>query len=275
MITLNYLVRKKSDISTEEFREYWLDAHAGQSRQLSPGLGFKKYTKSETLHDDETNKMLQVMYGTSNDSYDFVDQMVIYNLEEFRTGLNDGEIQSGLKQLHADADRVVDYNRSDYWLSVDVPQLYPREEITATCDSTFLKVFYVPRRIEKLKLGEAQLHWNTCHGGMARQFARILPFDKYIQGHRQPSVLTDKLKSTLGGNFENNELIIGQAEAWLDRRILPALQGAEVERMMRLLVQDIDLFVNAKDSHIFATKEHIIHSQPIISGPIPCLFNAD
>ena len=252
MITLNYLVRKKNDISTEEFREYWLDAHAGQSRQLSPGLGFKKYTKSETLHDDETNKMLQVMYGTSNDSYDFVDQMVIYNLEEFRTGLNDSEIQSGLKQLHADADRVVDYNRSDYWLSVDVP-----------------------RRIEKLKLGEAQLHWNTCHGGMARQFARILPFDKYIQGHRQPSVLTDKLKSTLGGNFENNELIIGQAEAWLDRRILPALQGAEVERMMRLLVQDIDLFVNAKDSHIFATKEHVIHSQPIISGPIPCLFNAD
>ena len=62
----------------------------------------------------------------------------------------------------------------------------------------------------------------------------------------------------LGGQFENVDAIIGQAEAWLNRNTLPRLAGPEVERVMRMLVADIDLFVRASDSHIFATKEHVI-----------------
>ena len=49
-----------------------------------------------------------------------------------------------------------------------------------------------------------------------------------------------------------------QAEASLNRNTLPRLAGPEVERVMRMLVADIDLFVRASDSHIFATKEHVI-----------------
>ena len=45
--------------------------------------------------------------------------------------------------------------------------------------------------------------------------------------------------------------------------------------MMRMLVTDISLFVEPEISHMFATKEHVIHSRPVITEPIPTLFNAD
>ena len=275
MITLNYLVRKKGEVSAKDFTEYWMGKHANQCVQLSAELGIKKYTKCETLHEDDANKSLQGLYGTNSDCYDFVDQMVINNMEDFRAGLQTENNQTKLKKLHDESAAFVDFSGSDYWMSIDVPQLFPREEITATWYNTYIKVFYVPRRKDTLSLRESLLHWNACHGGIARQFAQFLPYDKYIQGHREPSALVDRLKTMLGGIFEDNDSIIGQAEAWLDRRILPTLQGQEVERMMRLLVQDIDLFVVAKESHIFACKEHVILSKPVITEPVPTLFNAD
>ena len=136
-------------------------------------------------------------------------------------------------------------------------------------------MFYVPRRLDGLSLQQAQLHWNSCHGALARQFIEFLPYDKYVQGHRSPSELTDKLKRLLGAEFEDLDAIIGQAEAWLDRRVLPTMHGPEVERMIRMLVQDIDLFVEAASSHIFATKEHLICARPIIEEPLPSLFDVN
>ncbi|MGB1883570.1 MAG: hypothetical protein ACPHUF_06680 [Gammaproteobacteria bacterium] len=59
------------------------------------------------------------------------------------------------------------------------------------------------------------------------------------------------------------------------RRVLPSLQGPEVERMMAMLVEDIALFVESTTSHIFATKEHGLLDLPLLSGEVPALFHAD
>jgi hypothetical protein len=201
--------------------------------------------------------------------------MLINDLEEFKEGLNDAEIQKQLLQLHEDSRAYVDVSRSDIWFSVDVPQVFTGEECTATPDNTYLKGIYVGSYLPQLSLAEAQLHWNACHGGMARQFIKMLPYNQYSQGHRIESKVIDQLKTLLGAGFENRERALGQAEAWIDRRIVPSLQGAEVDRMMRMLVTDISLFVEPENSHMFATKEHVIHSRPIITEPIPTLFNAD
>ena len=110
---------------------------------------------------------------------------------------------------------------------------------------------------------------------MARQFVDFLPYRKYVQGHRIESRVCDQLKAALGTEFENIDAMIGQAEAWIDRRIVPTLQGPETDRMMQMLVQDIALFVDAGASRIFATKEHRILDRTVITEPIPSLFNAD
>jgi hypothetical protein len=275
MITLNYLVRKKAAVSAEAFRGYWMGEHAEKSLQLAGTLGIRKYVKCETQHADDVNMLLQQMYGTAGDAYDFVDQMVINDLAEFKAGVADGNAQGALKALTEDSGAYVDFSRSDYWFSIDVPQVFTPSDCTATWNNTYLKGFYVPHRHPHLSLAQAQLHWNSCHGAMARQFVEFLPYERYIQGHRIESEVIDQFKSMLGAAFEDIEAIIGQAEAWIDRRIVPSLQGPEVERMMGMLVEDIALFVDAGKSHIFATKEHVILNQPVITEPIPSLFNAD
>lgn len=275
MITLNYFVRKKASVSLDDFREYWLHEHANKMSNLTEVLGIQRYTKCETLHNDSVNLSLQQMYRTNSDSYDFVDQMVINDLKVFKEALLDPEIESAFKAIFQMDNEYVDFNGSDLWFSIDLAQVFPVQDCTATWENTLLKVFYVPRRHDHLTLEEAQLHWNSCHGGMAREFVSFLPFVKYIQGHKIESKVIDQLKSSIGHDFENITSHIGQAEAWITRQTVPTLQGPEIERMMGLLTQDIDLFVNSSSSHIFATKEHVIFKRPLFDSTIPSLFNAD
>jgi hypothetical protein len=184
MIKLNYFVRKRAEVTAEDFRDFWMGNHAEGLLQLVDKLGIRKYTKCETMHEDDVNKLLQQMYGSATDAYDFAEEMLINDLEEFKEGLNDAEIQKQLLQLHEDSRAYVDVSRSDIWFSVDVPQVFTGEECTATPDNTYLKGIYVGSYLPQLSLAEAQLHWNACHGGMARQFIKMLPYNQYSQGHR-------------------------------------------------------------------------------------------
>jgi hypothetical protein len=275
MIKLNYFVRKRADVTAEDFRAFWMGNHAEGMLQLADKLGIRKYTKCETQHEDDVHKLLQQMYGTASDCYDFVDEMVINDLEDFKKGLVDNDVSGALKRLHEESGACIDVSRSDAWFSIDVPQLYAAEDCTATWENTTLKFFYTGSYHPHLSMAEAQLHWNACHGSMARQFAEMLPYKRYIQGFHIESKVMDDLQNVLGGGFENVERRLGQAEAWMDRRIVPSLQGPEVERMMRMLVQDISLFTDTARGHMFATKEHVILDRPVITEPIPTLFNAD
>lgn len=45
--------------------------------------------------------------------------------------------------------------------------------------------------------------------------------------------------------------------------------------MMRMLLDDINLFVDPKKSHYPGTNEHIILNRPVITEPVRTLFNLD
>ena len=275
MITLNYVVRKHDDVSPDDFRNFWLNEHSEKSLQLAGELGIRKYVKCETLFEDELHKLLVQIYGTATDGYDFVDQMHINDLELFKSGLAREEVCEAIIDLHKSCNSYVNFSRSDYWLSIEIPQVFSRESYVATDDTNYMKVFYVPQRLPGLSLAQAQLHWINCHGTLARQFIKRLPFDKYIQGHRVESKVIDDFKSMLGDEFENLDTNIGQAEAWLARSAPDAMNDPEAERMMHMLTEDIELFVNPGLSHYLGTREHIILDEPVITEPLPTLFSLD
>ena len=56
MITLNYLVRKKADISAEDFAAYWLDEHAIKSIETAHKMGVGRYTKQASLDDNSCSR---------------------------------------------------------------------------------------------------------------------------------------------------------------------------------------------------------------------------
>jgi EthD domain len=275
MITLNQLVRKNDHVSNEQFKEYWLGRHADEMVGLCTSLGIQKYTKCEALLEDPVTLLLQQLYGTASGGYDFVDHMVINDLADFKQAISDPDLSAAFKSTYQASMEYIDPQRSDIWFTVDVPQLYPLEGVVASPESTLLKCFYIGPHRQELTMEEAMLHWNACHGGLARQYTAMLPYDKYVQGHRTPSLVVDQLKQVLGGNFENDARALGQAEVWLDRRVVPSLQGPEVERMMRLLAEDIGLFVPPEKAHMFASKEHVLFSRSLVTDRLPRLFSVD
>jgi len=275
MITLNHVVRKVKNVSSEEFRTYWLGEHAEKITALSSKLGIQKYTKCEALHDDDVTGLLQQLYGTASDSYDFVDQMLINDLDDFKIAMADPEVAEAFKSLFQESLNYIEPNRSNFWFTVDIPQLLSRESFYSSTENTHLKAIYIGFHRDELTLSGAQLHWNACHGGMARQYSAMLPYDQYIQAHHIPSKVADKLKYFLGEDFPSADTIIGQAEVWIDRRVVPSLQGPETERMLRLLAEDISLFAKPSQGHIFATKEHVLFSRSLINEVLPTLFSAD
>ena len=275
MITLNHVVRKNENVSSEAFREYWLGEHAEKVMALSSKLGIKKYTKCEALIDDDVTGLLSNLYRTDDDCFDFVDQMLINDLADFKKGMADPEVAEAFKALFQESLAYINPLRSNFWFTVAVPQLLSRESMVATFENTYLKGIYIAKHRDEITLTAAQLHWNACHGGMASQYSEMLPYERYIQQHQMPSKVVNDLKSYLGVDFPNSDAFIGQAEVWLDRKVIPTLQGPETEKMLRLLADDIDLFVKPEERSIFATKEHILFSNSLINEVLPTLFNVD
>ena len=48
MIKLNFCVRKKDDISADEFQDYWFNKHAPLVKSLREALHIKKYIQNHT-----------------------------------------------------------------------------------------------------------------------------------------------------------------------------------------------------------------------------------
>lgn len=275
MITLNHLVRRSASVAAPGFREFWLTEHARRLLDLTGELGVGRLVKCETRHADEANTMLQAAYRTATDAYDFVDQLVINDLAVFKAGLARPDVRAEWKALGEAENVYVERARSDYWFSVEHAQVLHEERCTAGEENARLKVYYVARRSAALTQAEAHLHWNACHGALARQFVDLLPFVKYVQGHRLESRVCDELKSILGGGFADSAPMLGQAEVWLERMALAGLQTPESQRMLKLLTDDIDLFIEAGRSHVFATKEHVLLDRPLVSDRLPRLFSGD
>lgn len=277
MLTLNHFVRRRQDVEPEAFRDFWLGPHAAARARLATRVGARRFLSNETLPTDAATVTLRTVYETSSDAYDFADQLIIPDFALFQRAVAEPEICAEIVALHDSEADFVDHRRSNYWFTTEIPQIFPREQQPATWSSTMLKGLYVINRQPHLTLPEAQLHWHSCHGGMARSFRSMLPFVQYVQAHRVLSPTIDELKRMLGVRFEDDERTLGQAEVWFDRNVLGTLQGPEVERMIRMLVADIALFVESGASFLFAAKEHVFLEREMydFEPKIPVLFRVE
>ena len=63
MIKFVYVVRRRPDVSPDEFRKYWLEKHGPLVRSQAQALRAKRYVQSHTL-DTPFNQLAQQIRGT-------------------------------------------------------------------------------------------------------------------------------------------------------------------------------------------------------------------
>jgi hypothetical protein len=275
MFKISFFIRKRAEITPENFRNYWLGEHAQRLEEIVERLGVRSLVKCEALPQHPAGVESMAAYQTGPDLYDFVDQWHFNDIEALKKGSADPEVKTALRAVYASEEPFIDISRSNVIMQVDLAQFYPpdAQDVVATQESSYVKILYCLRALPELNRQQAQLHWNACHGAVSRQDIKYSVLKKYIQGHAIDSTFVDQLVAERG--YEADESFVGCAEGWIDLeqapKDCPEDKKAEVVAMS---MDDLALLSDRERSQVFVTKEHVIIDKPVIVRPMPRFFSA-
>ena len=106
MVKLVYVVRKRPDLTDEEFRRYWLENHGPLVKSVAQVLGARRYVQSHTL-DSPLNVVAQQPRG-SKDAYDGLTELWWDDHDQLLAVLQTPEAQEAHKTLVEDEARFCD-----------------------------------------------------------------------------------------------------------------------------------------------------------------------
>jgi uncharacterized protein (TIGR02118 family) len=115
MIKLVYCVRKRSDISDEEFHRYWLEEHGPRVRGHVEALGAERYVQSHTVL-PELNEMLRASRGNSA-PHDGITEMWWSDLPALQRALETPEGMEAGRDLIEDERHFIDLEASTLFLT--------------------------------------------------------------------------------------------------------------------------------------------------------------
>ena len=114
MIKLVYCVRRKAEISEDEFYRYWLEEHGQLVKSVARVLRAKRYVQSHTLA-DAVNEPVRASRGTS-EPYDGITEVWFESLEAMGAGDSQEAIDAA-QQLLEDEGAFIDFSRSSVFLT--------------------------------------------------------------------------------------------------------------------------------------------------------------
>jgi hypothetical protein len=263
---VSFFIAKKPQVALDDFRRYWLGEHAELVSRYAQQIGVRQYIKCEVLHDHPMTLEGTKAYQTAPSRYDFVDHWVFNDINELRLGAKLPEVISLMQAANDSESEYVDHAHSNVQMSVDLPQFFPVDgnDVRATEDSPYLKIYYTVRVFPHLSRAQAQLHWNACHGAESRQHIRYSSQKKYIQAHAIDSTFVDRLSAECG--YDVDPTFIGHAEGWIDPDHGPKnIPEDEMARIVGMTMDDIDLFSDKSRGHVFFCKEHFVLDEPPVA----------
>jgi len=116
MVKLVYCIRKRTEMSTESFRKYWLDVHGPLIREFSQALRAKRYVQSHTI-EPAINALVMSTRGMSP-PYDGVTELWWENTATFQSIFENTEaLQSMHKRILEDESKFIDFPQSRAFLT--------------------------------------------------------------------------------------------------------------------------------------------------------------
>ena len=115
MIKLVFCVRRRPDLSGDDFKKYWMEKHASLVEKHAAALGAKRYVQSHTLEDD-TNAVLRDSRGAL-EAFDGVAEVWWESLDVLTTVLSRPEGQAAGAELLEDEREFIDLARSSLFLT--------------------------------------------------------------------------------------------------------------------------------------------------------------
>ena len=115
MIKLVFVIRRREELSAEEFHRYWLEEHGPLARSLLEGLGARRYVQTHTINTD-LNAALAASRGTA-EAYDGLAEIWWDSIDALVAVLGSEEGQRANGTLIEDEARFIDFERSSLFIA--------------------------------------------------------------------------------------------------------------------------------------------------------------
>lgn len=115
MITIHYALRRKADMSFEEFSAYWRGPHAMLVKSLAPQLGIVRYVQHHAVI-PEVAAAMQVARGTA-DPFDGVAAISFASADDLARGNVDPASADAQRLLAEDEANFIDFAGSSIFFT--------------------------------------------------------------------------------------------------------------------------------------------------------------
>ena len=119
MIKLTFCLRRRPELSREEFQHIWHEEHAPLVRSHAETLGIRRYVQVHTT----TTPMNDALRGSRSapEEYDGVAELWWDSVEAAANAASTPEGAEAARQLLEDERRFIDHANSPIWLSEERP----------------------------------------------------------------------------------------------------------------------------------------------------------
>ena len=120
MIKLTFCLRRRPDLTAEEFSRYWKDEHGPLVRDRARVLGIRKYQQVHTLDEPDLHAALQRRNGGAPEPFDGIAEVWVDDVATFRGGSGTDEAKRAARELLEDEARFIDLPASPMWLGEEL-----------------------------------------------------------------------------------------------------------------------------------------------------------
>lgn len=114
MIKLVFALKRRSDLSREDFQRYWLEKHGPLVRQHAAVLHIRRYTQTHTLAGPQ-GEALSAARSSIPEFYDGVAELYWDSLEDLERATSTPEGRRAARELLSDEANFIDLPNSPLW----------------------------------------------------------------------------------------------------------------------------------------------------------------
>jgi uncharacterized protein (TIGR02118 family) len=115
MIKLTFTLRRRDEMTREEFQRYWREEHAPLVERHAETLRIRRYVQVHA-RDTDLDEALSASRGAEPRAYDGVAELWWDSLEDLMAGYSTEAGQAAGAELLEDERRFIDLARSPLWL---------------------------------------------------------------------------------------------------------------------------------------------------------------
>jgi uncharacterized protein (TIGR02118 family) len=115
MLKLIFCLRRRTDVSEDEFHRYWRFEHGPLVARHAPALGIRRYVQLHTLP-GPLNDVLAASRHTP-DAYDGVAELWFDDADALATSAGSAEGLAAAAELAHDEERFIDHSRSPLFVA--------------------------------------------------------------------------------------------------------------------------------------------------------------